>query len=136
MFCLAFNGRCRLEPRLDWLVGADPHGCGSDRDMAEPPTVFPTAVDQQLDVEGVLCERIWLLRGRDPTLAHHAPVLRALIFAAFGGTVALIIGLVAVNLPLTLTGVAVAVLSKLWMLDRMVWIYAEKGSDTAASDAR
>lgn len=35
------------------------------------------------------------------------------------------VGLMVVSLPLTLTGLVVAMLSKLWILDRMVGIYME-----------
>lgn len=75
--------------------------------------------------QGVLGERIWLARRGDAGLAHHVPVVRALIDLAAAGTAVLAFGLAILSLPLTLLGLAVAMLSKLWFVDRMVWIASE-----------
>jgi hypothetical protein len=45
------------------------------------------------------------------------------------GAVLLVVGLAELNLSLTMTGIAIAMLSKLWLLDRMVWVYSEIGED-------
>jgi len=60
------------------------------------------------------------------------PVVRALPVAASAGAIVFRAGLAWLSLPLTVVGLAVAMLSKLWFLDRMVWIYAETGSASVA----
>ncbi|WP_322891981.1 MULTISPECIES: DUF6653 family protein [unclassified Yoonia] len=92
------------------------------------PRVFPppASVDNWMSM-GVTGERIWLARSQNPALAHHAPIVRTLVAAATVGAVLLFAGLVMLNLTLTMTGLAVTMLSKLWILDRMVWIYSETG---------
>nr|WP_246018417.1 DUF6653 family protein [Pelagibacterium montanilacus] len=83
--------------------------------------------------KGVLGERIWLNRSKRPELLHHAPVIRTLTIATTIGTLLLLVGLALLDLALTTTGLAVAMLSKLWLLDRMVWIYGESGRNQAGS---
>jgi hypothetical protein len=101
------------------------------------PRVFPppVSVNNWMSM-GVLGERIWLSHGKEPALAHHAHVIRNLMVVASAGTVMLLVGLVTLSLTLTLTGLAVTMLSKLWIVDRMVWIYGEaRGrSDPAGRD--
>ncbi|KPQ04602.1 MAG: hypothetical protein HLUCCA12_16565 [Rhodobacteraceae bacterium HLUCCA12] len=96
------------------------------------PRLFPSppSIDNWMS-KGVLGERIWLSRGKDGELAHHAPIIRALTISTSAGTVLLFTGLALLNLFLTTTGLAVAMLSKLWILDRMVWIYSEVGDQPA-----
>ena len=94
------------------------------------PRLFPPpASTNNWMSKGVLGERIWLLRGKDAALAHHVPVVRALTIATSTGAVFLVVGLAALNLFLTMTGLAIAMLSKLWLLDRMVWVYSEIEED-------
>lgn len=90
------------------------------------PRLFPppASTDNWMS-KGVMGERIWLMRGEDPVLAHHVPAIRVLMLLTFAGSILLLAGLVLLNLPLAMTGLAVAILSKLWFLDRMVWIYTE-----------
>lgn len=90
------------------------------------PRLFPppASIDNWMS-KGILGERIWLLRGDGSVPAHHAPILRALALAVSAGSVMLLAGMVMLNFPLTTTGLAVAMLCKLWILDRMVWIYTE-----------
>lgn len=100
------------------------------------PRLFPppASTDNWMS-KGVLGERIWLLRDKQPVLVHHVPIIRALTIAAFAGSVLLLAGLVLLNLPLTMTGLTVAMLSKLWLLDRMVWIYSESGEGQRLSSS-
>ncbi|MEQ1943110.1 DUF6653 family protein [Mesorhizobium sp. VNQ89] len=94
------------------------------------PRLFkPPASTENWMSKGVLGERIWLQRSGDPALAHHATVVRALIVTSSAGAIVMLIGLALTNLPLTISGLAVTMLSKLWLLDRMVWVYTE--ADTA-----
>lgn len=94
------------------------------------PRLFPppASTDNWMS-KGVLGERIWLLRSKEPALAHHLPVIRSLTIATSVGTILLVMGLALSHLALTMTGLAIAMLSKLWILDRMVWIYSEFGDD-------
>jgi len=90
------------------------------------PCLFspPASTDNWMS-KGVMGERIWLMRGEDPVLAHHASTIRVLMLLTLAGSILLLAGLILLNLPLVMTGLAVAILSKLWFLDRMVWIYTE-----------
>ena len=94
------------------------------------PRLFPppASTDNWMS-KGVLGERIWLSHSTDPVLAHHVPVIRSLTIATSVGAASLLVGLAILNLPLTMTGLAVAMLSKLWLLDRMVWILSEFDED-------
>ncbi|UYQ73514.1 hypothetical protein OF122_07095 [Pelagibacterium flavum] len=90
------------------------------------PRVFPppSSIDNWMS-QGVLGEHVWLQRPKHSQLLHHIPIIRALTIATATGTLVLFAGLVVLNLALTTTGLAIAMLSKLWLLDRMVWIYWE-----------
>lgn len=89
------------------------------------PRIFPVpASTESWMSRGVLGERIWLDRGGEPGLDRHRPAIRALILAGIGGTALLLVGLVFLDLPLTVAGLAVAMGSKLWLLDRMARLHA------------
>lgn len=92
------------------------------------PRLFPSpaSIDNWMS-KGVLGERLWLSRGMDSELSHHVPVIRTLTIATSAGAVLLLCGLAGLNVPLTTTGLAITMLTKLWILDRMVWIYSEVG---------
>ncbi|PKR88746.1 hypothetical protein CXZ10_13395 [Pleomorphomonas diazotrophica] len=88
------------------------------------PRLFPPphSTDNWMS-RGVLGERVWLTRHDDPALAHHRPVVRALTALSTLGAIALLAGLALLDLTLTLAGLAVAMLGKLWLVDRMVWVH-------------
>jgi hypothetical protein len=90
------------------------------------PRVFPppASIDNWMS-KGVLGERLWISRSEGAVSAHHAPILRVLSIAVALGSVMLVAGVIMLDLTLTMTGLSIAMLSKLWMLDRMVWIYTE-----------
>ncbi len=68
------------------------------------PRVFPPARRWDAWItRGVLGERLWLERDRVPVPTHHRRVPNLL-------------------------GLAVAVLAKLWFVDRMVWLHRDMGS--------
>lgn len=96
------------------------------------PRLFPPpcSTDNWMS-KGVLGERVWLARHDDPALASHRPVVRALTALSTAGAIVLLAGLALPDLTLTLTGLAVAMLGKLWLVDRMVWVH----QDTAGSSA-
>lgn len=91
------------------------------------PRLFPPPADTDNWMSrGVLGERIWLENRDDPRLAHHKAVVRVLTGLTALGSLVLMAGLIWLNLPLTLTGLAVTMLGKLWLLDRMVWVHRDR----------
>ena len=90
------------------------------------PRIFPRpkSVDNWMS-RGVLGERIWLAGERGTIADHHHRIIRVLTTIAGLGAVVLIAGLIWLNLAATLSGLAVAMLGKLWFVDRMVWIQRE-----------
>ncbi len=75
--------------------------------------------------KSVLGERVWINRQQVPIPAHHRTFPQFLTgLAAIGSSVA-IYGLWALNLPLTLLGLLLIYVGKLWFLDRMVWLYED-----------
>jgi hypothetical protein len=87
------------------------------------PRLFPIprSTDNWMS-RGVLGERVWLSGDRRTLPAHHLRMARLLSAASFLGVLVLGYGLVALDEGLTLAGIAIAMLSKLWFLDRMVWL--------------
>ena len=90
------------------------------------PRLFPppASTDNWMS-RGILGERIWLADGRAPALAHHRPAVRNLAAMGSAGALLLLLGLILLDLPLTVAGLAIAILSKLWLLDRMVWVHRD-----------
>jgi hypothetical protein len=90
------------------------------------PRVFsrPASTENWMS-QAVLGERIWLSRNDDPRIAHHRPVVRTLALTASVGAAVLLAGVALLDLPLTAVGLAIAMLSKLWFADRMVWVGAD-----------
>lgn len=87
---------------------------------------------------GVLGEQLWLA---DPAAiaAHHRRVIGVLVALSAIGSAIYLLGLLLLNLTLTLVGMSVAMLAKLWLVDRMVWLWsdhtggiAEEPSDSPA----
>ena len=70
-------------------------------------------------------ERVWLKRKAQTIPAHHAQAAMILSILSGIGVLALVYGLVVLNLWALLCGLAVTLLSKLWFLDRMVWLYLD-----------
>ena len=87
------------------------------------PRIFatPRRTDNWMS-RGVLGEQIWLRQKDAPELQHHRPVVRMLTFISGAGGLIYLLGLILLSPGLTFTGLAAAMLGKLWMLDRMVWI--------------
>lgn len=90
------------------------------------PRLFPrpSSTDNWASM-GVMGERVWLNRDKVPVPRHHrlAPVI--LMGVSGMGVVLIVWGLVELAVWPTLLGMALAILSKLWFVDRMVWLYAE-----------
>jgi len=75
--------------------------------------------------KGVLGERVWLNRDTVPVPEHHQRVPNVLSLVSVIGMAVVIWGLVTLDGCLTLLGCALVYLSKLWFLDRMVWLYED-----------
>mgnify|MGYP001799592615 CR=1 FL=1 len=72
----------------------------------------------------VLGERIWLNR-RDEVRAHHKTWAMILTVASVPGVVFLALGLWHLRIDWTVFGMFLAVLPKVWFVDRMVWAYQD-----------
>ncbi len=73
----------------------------------------------------VLGERAYLKRKEVPIPDHHTLPIKILnILQTIGGLI-LVYGLWKLNVYLTLHGATAIYLSKMWFLDRMVWLYEE-----------
>lgn len=74
---------------------------------------------------GVLGERLWLARDRVPVPAHHRRVPNLLTALSAAGLAGVAWGVAALEPWPLLSGMAVAVLAKLWFVDRMVWLHRD-----------
>lgn len=75
--------------------------------------------------KSVLGEKYWSQRNKKAVPQHHhTPIIILTILQSLGGII-LIIGLWRLDIHLTLLGIVTVYLSKMWFLDRMVWIYEE-----------
>ena len=116
-----------------------PLTAGATGDLAEPETAqaivdATVAAFGRIDglvnnagiyPRGVLGERLWLARDETPVPAHHrrAPNILSAIGAA--GVLLAIGGLAMRAGWAVIAGVAVAMLAKLWFIDRMVWLHRD-----------
>ena len=77
-------------------------------------------------------ERVWLNRKTVPIPGHHARFAQRLNAVAALGMIPLVYGLVFYEPFVTLLGLSLVIMGKLWFLDRMVWLYQDmKDSDPA-----
>lgn len=89
------------------------------------PRFFPPPLD--LDTwasRGVLGERVFLNR-RDEIPPHHRIWADGLSLASVPGAVLLVIGVIWLNLSLSVFGTILTMVPKIWFVDRMNWIYAD-----------
>lgn len=91
------------------------------------PRLFgpPGSLDAWMS-RGVLGERIWLARRERPIPVHHARMAGVLNGVSFLGTGLMVWGLIDLSEGLTLAGMVIAMGAKLWFLDRMVWLEADR----------
>ncbi|MFD1294988.1 DUF6653 family protein [Lutibacter holmesii] len=90
------------------------------------PTLFnkPKSLDNW-GSKSVLGEKYWAERKNVPVPKHHqTPVLILTILQTIG-VIILIIGLWKLKINWTIIGMVTVYLSKMWFLDRMVWIFEE-----------
>lgn len=90
------------------------------------PRAFPPpASDAAWMSRGVFGERFWTRRDRIEIPAHHRTTPRLLIGAGLLGVPLLAWGLATLAVWPTVTGAAVIIVSKLWFVDRMAWLYQD-----------
>jgi hypothetical protein len=77
----------------------------------------------------VLGERLWLARAQAPVPPRHRVMPQLLAALSAAGTVLLGYGLGWLVAWAAIAGLAVALLGKLWFLDRMVWLVADMEDD-------
>jgi hypothetical protein len=90
------------------------------------PTLFrkPKSLDNW-GSKSVLGERYWSERKKNPVPKHHStPIIILTVLQTIGG-ILLAIGLWKLELSLTVIGTVTVYLSKMWFLDRMVWVFED-----------
>ncbi len=74
---------------------------------------------------GVFGERVWLNRKNVPVPERHRNFPNILSVVSAVGTLFVVWGVIMLDLWPTIFGNVVAILSKYWFLDRMVWLYED-----------
>ncbi len=95
------------------------------------PRAFPAPADYGAWISrGVLGERLWLDRSRQPVPAHHVRAAWITTIAAASGLPFLAWGVWALDAFATLLGLALSIGGKMWFLDRMVWLHSDATGTT------
>jgi len=90
------------------------------------PRVFPPPERRDsYAARGVLGERLFLARARNPIPRRHSVAAHVLTGVSAAGVPILVYGLVALEPFATLAGLVLVVGAKLWFVDRMVWLHDE-----------
>jgi hypothetical protein len=99
------------------------------------PRAFPApATTDNWASKGTFGERVFLNRRTIAIPAHHVRWALTLGFGSAAGMFPLSWGLWALDATMTMLGVALVVLPKVWFVDRMVWLYEDmKDADPAYS---
>jgi hypothetical protein len=93
------------------------------------PTLFSKPKDySSWGAKAVLGERVLMKRKEAPIPESHSKVITILNVLQSVSGVILIYGLWRLNIELTLHGIAYVYLTKMWFLDRMVWLYESSTS--------
>ena len=90
------------------------------------PRVFPPpkSTDNWAS-KGVMGERVFLNRGNVPVPDHHRRWAIALGALSTTGLPPLVWGLWSLDATMTLLGLVLLVLPKVWFVDRMVWLFED-----------
>ncbi len=95
------------------------------------PRVFPPPANtDNWASRGVMGERLWLNRRACPVPDHHAAWARGLAFASLVGLPPLVAGLWQLDLAMMLLGLSLTMLPKLWLVDRMGWLYRDMAASS------
>ncbi|ACK72399.1 conserved hypothetical protein [Gloeothece citriformis PCC 7424] len=90
------------------------------------PRIFnkPTSTNNWAS-KAVLGERVWLNRDQIPVPPHHRYLPNILSGVAASGIIFVILGVITLKIWPTFLGIILLNLSKLWFIDRMVWLYED-----------
>lgn len=96
------------------------------------PRAFPEprSTDHWMS-KGVLGERVWLNRKNIAIPAHHDWAIFWLSLLPLVGFGPYIWGLVTLAPGITISGMILIIIAKLWFLDRMVWLFNDVGFEHA-----
>ncbi|MFA5259116.1 MAG: DUF6653 family protein [Candidatus Pacearchaeota archaeon] len=75
--------------------------------------------------KSVLGEKFWSERKTTPVPSYHKSIIMILTILQTIGGIILIIGLWKLDIYLTINGTIIVYFSKMWFLDRMVWIFED-----------
>ena len=75
--------------------------------------------------KGTFGERVFLNRRTVPIPDHHVRWAMVLGFGSAVGIIPLVWGLWSLDVTMTLLGLVLVVLPKIWFVDRMVWLYED-----------
>jgi hypothetical protein len=90
------------------------------------PRVFPEPKStNNWASKAVLGEWVWMNRKKVPVPNHHRNVPNALSAAGALGIIPFIWGLIILEVWPVVFGGAIIIISKLWFVDRMVWLYED-----------
>ena len=84
----------------------------------------PSSTDNWMS-KGVFGERVFLKRDATPIPSHHERAAKILGWASLPGMLLLVWGLWELHAWATISGAFMALLPKLWFVDRMVWLYQD-----------
>lgn len=114
----------RLEQGLAWMVVSYSIDASSGLDLGKSTIFPPPAKTSGWAVEGTFGERLFLDQ-RGLVAASHARPVAILTAMTMLGMVLLLTGLFILNPWIALWGMTIAMGAKLWIVDRMVWLYRE-----------
>lgn len=90
------------------------------------PRAFPPpAKTDNWASKGTFGERVFLNRRTVPIPDHHVLWAMVLGFGSAVGIIPLVWGLWSLDVTMTLLGLVMVVLPKVWFVDRMVWLYED-----------
>lgn len=88
------------------------------------PRLFPPpASTDRWASKAVFGERVWIARKRTPVPAHHVRMAYTLNAMSMVFTIAMVAGVVALQPVVTVAATLLTYLTKMWFLDRMVWLF-------------
>ena len=90
------------------------------------PRAFPPPTStKSWASRAVLGERVYLARARVPVPREHAAAATLLAGAGLAGMLVMLAGLLLAKPTVYLAGAIAAFLTKMWFIDRMVWLFDE-----------